>query len=304
MSKKLLVNKPSNIIEDYNKWFQIYELSGAFNTIEDGRIDEEGRIYIDEIWGNTWQDSDSKNLFDINSLQMVGNNAEKGIIDVENNSITFNYENIRDYGCETNFIFESSKKYKISADVEYNNSNINTRLMCIGPVGLGFEYLNNLLDLISYKTNYSERRFAVSVVIPNDGKQYALYLNGNSHQDNVTGNTIFKNIVIEEVDNTTDTTKPTEYIPYHKPDLSNIQHVGELISVDGDGQEKYKVEIEVCNKNLINQPLVQGRWEVTKGVFEPGVIGNVCCKELIKIQPNTTYQFSSSEGYRKALFFR
>ena len=49
MSKKLLVNKPSNIIEDYNKWFQIYELSGAFNTIEDSRIDEEGRIYIDEI---------------------------------------------------------------------------------------------------------------------------------------------------------------------------------------------------------------------------------------------------------------
>lgn len=143
MAKKLLMNKVNNVIDNYNRWLQIFEFSKSFNTINDSRIDEEGRIYIDEIWGSTWQDSE---------------------------------------------------------------------------------------------------------------------------------------------------------------DLSNIQHVGELY-VDDNGKEQYKIEMESCNKNLINQPLVQGRWNIINGVFEPGFSGNVCCKELIKIQHNTTYQFYSSEGYKNVLFF-
>lgn len=229
-----------------------------------------------EIFGDTWQDKDSKNLFDINSLQMIGVNAEKGIINTEDNSITFNYENVKDYGCETNFIFEGGKKYKISADVEYNNSNYRARLICIGPVGLGFEWNNDLLNLMANKANFSERRFAVSAVIPNDGKQYALYLNGTNYEYNITGNTIFKNIVIEEVDDKTDTTKVTEYIPYHKADLSNIQHAGELYvdeygepKLDDQDRKQYKFEIETVNKNIVkpNMEMVRGHYN-DNGIYD------------------------------------
>ena len=60
MAKKLV----NNVIDNYNRWLQVFEFSKSFNTINDSRIDDSKKIYIDEIWGNTWQDSDSKNLFD------------------------------------------------------------------------------------------------------------------------------------------------------------------------------------------------------------------------------------------------
>lgn len=91
-------------------------------------------------------------------------------------------------------------------------------------------------------------------------------------------------------------------------DLSNIQHVGELyVNEEGnpilnEGKEQYKIEVESYNKNLFNTTLTQGRWN-SNGI-ENRYTNGVCAKKIIKVQPSTTYQFSSNNGYRSVCMFR
>lgn len=89
MAKKLLMNKVNNVIDNYNRWLQVFEFSKSFNIINDSRIDEEGKLYIDEIWGNTWQDNGSKNLFDKNQEITVGLLLGNGVIDTNPNRVDY-----------------------------------------------------------------------------------------------------------------------------------------------------------------------------------------------------------------------
>ena len=209
MSKKLLVNKPSNIIDDYKKWFQIYELSGAFNTIEDSRIDEEGRIYIDEIWGNT---IDEKNLFDGELRQGSISSSDGSVISSNTTISSVNFIHVN--GAKSLYVYREKVKGSFAfrcydADEKY-----------LGPVGP-----DNGHNTFSFNLK--------------DGTVYVKFID-------LTNDLTNKYTIATEYVN--------EYIPYHKPDLSNIQHAGELY-VDKDGKPKldehgnkqYKIEIENCN---------------------------------------------------------
>ena len=187
MTKKLMMNKPNNIIEDYKKWFQIYELSGAFNTIEDGRIDEEGRIYIDEIWGNTWQDSGSKNLFDPNQELTVGLLLRTGVIDTGSNRV--------DYRTSDYIQIKPSTTYAIRLGTFDNR---------VGFYDKDKEFID------AYELNSS------TFTTP----QNCVYIRTSCLN-------MFENVQLNEG------SVLLEYDEYRKPDLSNIQHVGELVSVEG-----------------------------------------------------------------------
>lgn len=244
MTKKLLItNNEEQSQDNYNHYLQTY--TNYPLVVESDKLCADHPSYITEIYGNTTQDEANltdirsvgvlqedgtykvdidvagKNLFDINSVQMVGIFASCGVIDTADNSITFTYEKVRDYGCETNFQFENGKSYKISLDLEYNNTNNMARLLAINVPGKHASAYSDYIRL-DVKANEISRKFSVSKTIPEDGKTYVLYLNGNNFASGVTGSTVFKNIVIEEVNDVTDTKAATAYVPYFVPQTKSI----------------------------------------------------------------------------------
>ena len=152
------------------------------------------------------------NMCNLEEFEKVGGNASP-IIDLETNSIIFNYSNVRDYGIETNIKFDNGKQYKISVNIDIDNNNSTvSRLVLFGKTGLGTS-AQNTGGIHSDSTSYDGRFFCI-ITIPDTG-EYCLYLNGTNFAPGVTGTTIFKDMRIEEVTANTDLTAPSPYLdPY------------------------------------------------------------------------------------------
>ena len=175
----------------------------------------------------------SSDNFYLKGLEIVGGNASP-IIDLETNSITFNYSNVRDYGIETNIKFDNGKQYKISVNIDIdNNSTVASKLVVIGKTGSG-TLANGMGVIHSTSTSYDGRFFS-KFTIPDTG-EYCLYLNGNNFASGITGVTIFKDLMIEEVTANTDLTTPSPYVESTNGDkyLAYIKESFELRYPDED----------------------------------------------------------------------
>lgn len=245
MSKNLLINANDMSIFEPRRYYQEYE--GTFITAtdksEDDTLDTSRYIEVTEIWGNTWQDSDGKNLFDEKSLSST-TYPERRTISYIGNKIVVNNLIEYSYVRELHDISINLKAgtYTLSlSNVENTNNNY-----CAVMLGLDNETIVTISasDKIKYKTFTVSSDCNVTV------------------ETNVLGTYIGEikfNVQLEEG------AKATEYEPYYKADLSDIKSVGELY-VDDEGQpilddlgrEQYKIEIESCNKNLSNINYVIG----------------------------------------------
>ena len=173
------------------------------------------------------------NIFHLEELEKVSGNASP-IIDLETNSISFKYSNIRDYGIETNIKFDNGKQYKISVNIDIDNNNTSvSRLLIIGQSGLGV-LINGIGVIFSNSVSYNGRFFS-TVTIPDTG-EYCLYLNATNFLNGVTGVTIFKDLMIEEMTANTDLTAPSPYVEPYDGDkyLTYIKESFELRYPDED----------------------------------------------------------------------
>ena len=187
---------------------------------------KEGYLREVEIWGNTWQDdTDSKNLFDkdnINLLKETVNEATSYI--VEGNTVKFEIPNS---GNQFKFRIRLDRKLDISKSYKISYSSyrafVNGEWITSGIVeGSQSIEEGNIFNVSFIKDWLPITKFEVT------------------------------NLQIEEGE------VATSYEPYHKADLSNIQHLGELYAdeegnpiLDSDSREQYKIEIE--SRNFYNE---------------------------------------------------
>ena len=210
-----------------------------------------------ELLGDTWQDSDSKNLFNMNNIKVGYYFGGTGEEIAETNSF---------YGLD--YI----------------------------PITVGTTYIPNtptssMCRLCEYDSN---KTFIQRVNLnpkatytPSEGVSYvrlAFYQAGLSHLAQLEKGTV-----------------STTYESYHKADLSNIQHAGELYVdeegqpiLDSEGREQYKFEIEVCNANLVkpDMEMVKGTYHDTTGIFTENPSGNGrCTKDFIRVGSGGKYSY-------------
>lgn len=100
-------------------------------------------------------------------------------------------------------------------------------------------YDNNKNILGTTEANRTQKSFSLSLL---DGTSYVRFIDETNDLTNKYS------VAIESI---------TAYEPYHKADLSNIKHLGELYVdesgqpiLDSDGREQYKIEIKSFNDNL------------------------------------------------------
>ncbi|MCE9656693.1 hypothetical protein LPC13_15615, partial [Clostridium celatum] len=179
---------------------------------------KEGYLREVEIWGNTWQD-DTDSVNIIHSF--IGNynlDTTSGYTMVDNNCIC------------TDFIeIVPTESYYVHGTRGVN--------VCAYDKNKNFISGKQTISYLNHPTDVSASNFT----LPSNAKYIKV-----SIRDVNTPYQIVKG------------TNPLPYEPYHKADLSNIQHLGELYVdesgqpiLDGEGREQYKIEIE--SRNFYNE---------------------------------------------------
>ncbi|WP_195245040.1 CD1375 family protein [Clostridium celatum] len=184
---------------------------------------KEGHLREVEIWGNTWQDdTDSKNLVNNNGGYIV----KKYSNDVRNHKICTIEKSKMKVGTK----YTMSTKTVLGTDM---------RLNLYGVLG---DTLTNLCQM--YSTTSS------TITLNADYDEYFLCAYALNNTEAVGYN--LKGVQLEEG------SVATDYVDYHKADLSNIKHLGELYVdeegnpiLDSDSREQYKIEIE--SRNFYNE---------------------------------------------------
>ena len=206
-------------------------LEGEYITIDDSM---EGNLEEIEIFGNTIQDEN--NLEDIQSVGDLyvdedGNpildsqGREQYKIDIVSNNVNlFNIENtevsntfgqvvnrlngqeegyrvefsgIRDGASRLSFKFINNQTYTLSVDIrrEVDNPHPYARVLNIvaedGVTYAGIKYITLPEESSEWK------RYTITFNIPNDNKDYFIWLNGNNHFTGVTGFVEYKNLQVE-----------------------------------------------------------------------------------------------------------
>ncbi|WP_267956004.1 collagen-like triple helix repeat-containing protein, partial [Clostridium celatum] len=179
---------------------------------------KEGYLREVEIWGNTLQD-DTDSVNIIHSF--IGNynlDTTSGYTMVDNNCIC------------TDFI-------EINPTESYYVHGSRTVIVCAYDENKNFISGKQTISYLNHPTDVSASNFT----LPSNAKYIKV-----SIRDVNTPYQIVKG------------TSPLPYEPYHKADLSNIQHLGELYVdesgqpiLDGEGREQYKIEIE--SRNFYNE---------------------------------------------------
>ena len=190
-----------------------------------------------EIFGDTWQDSDSKNLVLFDASLFNDSDISKITVEKEG-TISF-----------TNSNLVSTKDIQLSPNTEYTIHAIQTTVSGDAPYNLIRIYENNsqIATVVSSK-NYTKFTTSDTGVI-----KISFFTKSGTWTNEITKYSDL--MIFKGADN-------IKYEPYHKADLSNIQHAGELYIdeegqpiLDSEGREQYKFEIESCNANL---------WDVSK----------------------------------------
>lgn len=186
-------------------------------------------IEIEEIWGNTWQDdTDSKNLFGKNVVTNHGASM-KNITWSDDNNVSFDINTQSWNGFE--LILDSTKTYTLS--LNFTTSTIEGEPASLRLYGDGINHplTNGSINRVKY--TFSNTSYIRICGISTRG---------------VVNHIEFKDVQIEEG------SVATDYVDYHKADLSNIKHLGELYVdeegnpiLDSEGREQYKIEIESRN---------------------------------------------------------
>lgn len=192
---------------------------------------KEGYLREIEVFGNTWQDdTDSKNLFDINSYNNPNDGytneayRQKALKLKPNTTYTMSMKRVKTTAPSAYIIFQirgyasgKGASCQIKEDLSVN-AFVNKGTFTTDDTG------------IIYITCYS-------------------YPIGPQWFSEICGD-----IQIEEGEVATD------YVPYHKADLSNIKHLGELYVdeegqpiLDSEGREQYKIEVESYSDNFYDE---------------------------------------------------
>lgn len=233
---------------------------------------KEGHLREVEIWGNTWQDdTDSKNLFGKNVVTNHGASM-KNITWSDDNNVSFDMNTQTWNGFE--LILDSTKTYTLS--LNFTTSTIEGEPASLRLYGDGINHplTNGSINRVKY--TFSNTSYIRICGISTLG---------------VVNHIEFKDVQIEEG------SVATDYVDYHKADLSNIKHLGELYVdeegnpiLDSEGREQYKIEIESRN-TLLN-------WsEFAKaGGFEEDdnyvyIKGNTNFTLNLDLQTNTQFTF-------------
>ena len=242
------------------------EKEGNFTSVDDTY---EYKLREVEIFGDTWQDTyNSKNLFDKDNINLLKESTnEASSYTVEGNTVKFeipNSENQFKLRIRLDRSLDVSKSYKISYSSyrAFVNGEWVTSGIIEGSQSIGE---GNIFNVGFIKDWLPITKFEIT------------------------------NLQIEEG------TVATSYEPYHKADLSNIQHAGELYVdeegqpiLDSEGREQYKINIEICNANLIkpNMEMVKGTYHETTGVFteNPNANGR-CTKDFIRVGSGGKYSY-------------
>ncbi len=238
----------SRAYEDIQNRYQTLE--GEYITIDDSTA---GELHEIEIFGNTLQDPDNlENIQSVGDLYVdeEGNpildkqGREQYKIDIlSNNSNLFNiddvnisdtrgqfvsrlvngdsgyrveFNGIRDGTSKLDFKFINGYSYTVSVDIRrsVDNEHPYARVLNIVPEG---DYSYAGLKYIVLPSNSSEwARYSLTFSIPNDGKKYSMWLNGNNYYTGVTGFIEFKNIQVEQG------VTQTLYTPYQEPNKTAI----------------------------------------------------------------------------------
>lgn len=120
-------------------------------------------------------------------------------VQVVNNNVKITYKNVRDCGCRTNFVFTNGKQYIVEFDFQTDNTNAFCRNVSINLISNNLSY-DTKLGSFGGKTAGQNKHVKITTgMIPNDGKQYVLFLNGNNFMSGVTGYSEFSNISIKEI---------------------------------------------------------------------------------------------------------
>lgn len=218
---------------------------------------KEGYLREVEIWGNTWQD-------DTDSKNLIGDFNE--------------WENLGDT------VIDSPSKFTINA------TNWGKGLKCTFNLNAGWYTLSaRTADGVNISVRNMDGSGIVSRLggfTTDTGKFYILINNTNE-----TGTCVVEDMQLE-VGKTA-----TEYVPYHKADLTDIRHIGELYTdengepiLDGEGNKQYKIEIESCNKNLFNpiQNIVDDSYFDDNGIIKT-LNGYAISLEYTRVKPSTSY---------------
>ena len=194
---------------------------------------KEGYLREVEIWGNTWQDdTDSKNLFGKNVVTNHGASM-KNITWSDDNNVSFDMNAQTWNGFE--LILDSTKTYTLS--LNFTTSTIEGEPASLRLYGDGINHplTNGSINRVKY--TFSNTSYIRICGISTLG---------------VVNHIEFKDVQIEEG------SVATDYVDYHKADLSNIKHLGELYVdeegnpiLDSEGREQYKIEIE--SRNFYNE---------------------------------------------------
>ena len=216
-----------------------------------------------EIFGDTWQDSDSKNLFDKDNI----------------NLITESINDPRSYVVEDNTV-----KFEIPSS--YNQVHIMMKLD------------RDLDPSKMYHVTYSSyRAFIDGEWVSSDVHKYM----SKAKEGNIfimAFQKEWKPITKFEITDLQISEENVPYEPYHKADLSNIQHAGELYldedgepKLDDQGRKQYKFEIETVNKNLVKPNMEMINYIYNNGEFVNGGAGGRCTKEFIRVNSGGRYSY-------------
>ena len=170
-----------------------------------------------EVFGDTWQDSDGKNLFGGNFTDIT-----------KYNNKTYSKINLNNILKKGTYTIGVNDKSIDNPRIWFNlyKNNISVYGMTVqGNTTVGTKY--------TFEINDSDI-FELGVYAEGITKQEALNIIQQQYK-----------VQLEEG------SSATQYEPYHKADLSNIQHAGELYIdeegqpiLDSEGREQYKIEIE------------------------------------------------------------
>lgn len=243
---------------------------------------KEGYLREVEIWGNTWQDdTDSKNLWN----PTFSTKESFGVSGVAGNGYYFNsISGLKPNSSYTlsigKIIVPANGYYRIgigNSDSEFSNSTVK---WIVSENNNANDTSTTLLN--KYGTNTTGEDGILKVWVWNS--------KGTSTTEWLFD--VCENIQLEEG------TIATDYVDYHKADLSDIQHLGELYVdsegqpiLDSEGREQYKIEIKSCNNNFI--PMGKYLTDSIKGVTYSYDNGNISIEGT-----NSAYSgFDLATGY-------